>query len=179
MSKLCFPVLLSSLSPTPSSAWWACTWPRAMWQVLWPFSVISWWQHFLLPLPSHPLLTVNSVAAAYLCCVVCSSTPSFTTFHSGSPAHVSESNTQTHSIILNKMDFSFELIMVHSKIVSGLLVPWHCESRVWSCSASCETVVSCASGVTAPSSLFMSVGVKRKVLWSGEILPLNNLSCRK
>lgn len=75
--------------------------------------------------------------------------------------------------------WTLPLIMVHSKIVSGLLVQWHCESREWSCRSSCEAVVSCASGVTAPSSLFMSVGVKRKVLWSGEILLLNNLCCRK
>lgn len=85
LSCFCF---FSSLSLTPCSAWWAYTWPRAMWQVPWPCSATSWSRPFP-PLPSRPFLAVSSAATVYLCCVVFSSTPPFTIYQTDSPAQVS------------------------------------------------------------------------------------------
>lgn len=97
--------LFLSISPTPSLVWWACTWLKAMWQVLWPCSVTSWRRHFPLPFLSHHWLAANSVVPACLCCGVCSSTPSFTISHRDSPAHVSAQTVHKH----DKHYFSLEL----------------------------------------------------------------------
>lgn len=87
-TRLVLFLFFSSPSLTLCSAWWVCTWPRAMWQVPWPCSTTSWSQPFP-PRPSRPFLAVSSAATVYLCCVVFSSTPPFTVSQTDSPAQVS------------------------------------------------------------------------------------------
>lgn len=92
----------SPTSPMHSSAWWACSWHRAMWQELWPCFVTRWRQPFPPPLSSHPLLRVSSAAPVCLFCVACSFIPSFTTFQTTKPAHVSNFDAKKNVVDANK-----------------------------------------------------------------------------